>query len=186
MSKKKIPERNKRYKLGLLDMIKWIDAHSEKPVRMMKIIEVGSWTGCGSEIFAKYFKKVICIDPWENNIGGITDLYNMKDVEDIFDERLKKYPGVIFKNKMSSEEAAKVYNDKSNMDQDFLPDVVYIDANHEYKHAKKDIKLWKKVPNLFLCGHDFENRFPGVKKAVIELLGYPHKIFQDSSWIFKL
>ena len=60
-------------------MINWMDANSNKPVRLMKIIEIGAWTGCGSEIFAKRFKTVICVDPWKNRTGGITDLYEMKD-----------------------------------------------------------------------------------------------------------
>jgi hypothetical protein len=181
----KIPERTKKYKQGLIDMIKWIDQFYS--VKEMKIIEVGSWTGCASEIFAQYFHKVICIDLWKSNIGGITNQYDMKEVEKIFDQRANKYKGIIFKSKISSLEAAKIYQESvKNKDLNILPDVVYIDANHYYKHIKQDIKIWKDIPTKFLCGHDYEHRFKGVIKAVNELLGNPHERFKDSSWIFKL
>lgn len=179
----KIPERTKKYKQGLIDMINWIDQFY--PVCTMKIIEVGSWTGCASEIFAQYFKTVVSIDRWENNIGGITNKYDMKEVEKIFDRRAEKYKGIIFKWKKDSLRAAKIcFNDDLELSN--KPAIVYIDANHEYEYFKKDLLAWKDIPTLFLAGHDFEKRFPGVKKAVREILGEPHKRFKDSSWIFKL
>ena len=186
----KIPERNKKYKQGLRDMINWIDKISSIPVRMMKIIEIGSWTGCSGVIFAKRFNKVICVDMWKSNIGGITNEYDMKEVEKIFDKRAKMYHGVMCKSKMSSLEAAKVYNkelkNKNKLDNDIFPDIVYIDGCHIYENTKKDLLAWKDIPKLFLCGHDFENRFKGVKKAVREIIGEPDKIFKDSSWVKKL
>jgi hypothetical protein len=184
---RKIPERTKKYKQGLINMINWIDKFY--PIRMMKIIEVGSWTGCASIIFAKRFNKVICVDMWKSNVGGITDEYDMKEVEKIFDRRTELYHGVICKSKMSSLKAAEIYNDKGSddkLDRDIMPDVVYIDACHTYENTKADLLAWKDIPKKFLCGHDFENRFKGVKKAVREIIGEPDKIFLDSSWIKKL
>lgn len=170
-------------------MINWMDKVSPVPVRMMKIIEVGSWTGCASVIFAKHFNKVICVDMWKNNVGGITNDYDMKEVEKIFDRRAKLYHNVICKSKMSSLEAAKIYSDKgldSKLDRDIFPDVIYLDACHTEESMIQDLLVWKDIPKLFLCGHDFENRFKGVKKAVGKIMGEPHKIFLDSSWVFKL
>jgi len=181
----KIPERTQKYKQGLIDMINWMDQFS--PVRMMKIIEVGSWTGCASVIFAKRFKKVICIDKWKSNIGEITNEYDMKEVEKIFDRRAAKYHGVILKNKIGSLEAAEIYQDEDEtMDQDFFPDVVYIDAGHTFEQVREDLLAWKDIPKKFICGHDYENRFIGVKKAINKILGHPQKVFKDSSWVIKL
>jgi len=183
----KIPERTEKYKQGLIDMIEWIDKFS--PVRMMKIIEIGVWTGCASEIFAKRFNKVICVDMWKNNIGGITDKYDMKEVEKIFDSRQKKYHGVICKSKMSSIEAAKIYQDHGSnekINDDIFPDIIYIDAKHLFNDALEDILTWKDIPKRFICGHDYEKRFPGVVKAVNKIFGKPQKIFQDTSWIVRI
>lgn len=183
-----IPERAQKYKQGLIDMINWMDQFS--PVRMMKIIEVGSWTGCSSEIFAKRFDKVICIDLWKSNIGGITNKYNMHDVEKIFDKRAEKYKGIICKSKMSSIEASKIYkNNKGECTSDILkilPEVLYIDAAHDFENVKNDLLAWKSIPTKFICGHDYEKRFMGVVKAVNKVMGKPQKIFKDSSWIIKL
>jgi len=48
---------------------------------------------------------------------------------------------------------------------------LFIDANHDYEHVKEDIKMW--LPKIkaggVIAGHDYTN-FPGVKKAVDELL----------------
>lgn len=176
-----IPERTEKYKQGLIDMINYIDQIS--PTKDMKIIEVGCWTGCGSEIFAKRFKSVVCIDKWQQNGGDhLTRKYLMSNVELMFDERAEKYKN-IFKSKMSSLEAAKVYSDMTN---EVLPEVVYIDAMHDYENVIKDLIAWKDIPSKFICGHDYERRFIGVVKAVREVFGKPQAVFKDSSWAIKL
>lgn len=183
----KIPERTQKYRQGLIDMIEWMDKFS--PVRMMKIIEVGCWTGCSSEIFAKRFNRVICVDLWQSNIGGITNKYDMKEVEVIFDRRAARYHGVICKSKTSSIEAAKIYQDHGSdekIDNDIFPDVIYIDAGHTFEDVLKDLSAWKDIPKKFICGHDYEKRFPGVVKAVNKIFGKPQRVFKDSSWIVKL
>jgi hypothetical protein len=63
--------------------------------------------------------------------------------------------------------------------------MVFIDGSHEYEDVKRDIMAWKtrmKKTGL-LCGHDIS--YPGVKKAVDELLtGYA--IVQDADiWHWK-
>lgn len=50
-------------------------------------------------------------------------------------------------------------------------DGVMIDGDHSYGAVKADIEAWRgKVrPGGFLAGHDYEDRFPGVRQAVDEL-----------------
>lgn len=64
-----------------------------------------------------------------------------------------------------SSEAAELYEDGSL-------DFVFIDAGHTYSEVKEDIKLWarKVKPGGLLAGHDYSKHFPGVIKAVKELL----------------
>jgi len=49
------------------------------------------------------------------------------------------------------------------------PDVIYVDADHEYKEVKQDIELATRLfPDAVLCGHDYKTH-PSVKQAVDEL-----------------
>ena len=52
-------------------------------------------------------------------------------------------------------------------------DCVFIDADHSYESVKADIRAWRhKIKDGgILCGHDYTEKFPGVKKAVDEMLG---------------
>jgi hypothetical protein len=166
-----IPERTKISKLGLYDFCKYIN--SIYSISDMSILEVGSWTGCSAEIFAKVFNHVICVDPWEPT-KEINTEYDMNEVEAIFDSRIKKYNNIT-KLKMTSEKAAKKIKSVN---------IVYIDGLHNYEDCKKDLDLWLPKCNLFISGHDYwPKKFDGVIKAVNEKIGVPDKIFSDTSWI---
>jgi len=60
----------------------------------------------------------------------------------------------------------------NNLFPDNFFDLVYIDANHDYQEVKKDLKLWfsKIKPGGYFCGHDYQNGWPGVPKAVDEFI----------------
>jgi len=61
-------------------------------------------------------------------------------------------------------------------------DFVFIDASHDYNSVYKDINYYKPKlkPNGWLCGHDMD--FPGVNKAVNELLPNNHHIGPNNVW----
>lgn len=191
----KIPQRLPSSMKGLEQMINYINkTHTTKD---LSILEIGSWVGVSTELFAKNFNYVVACDPW-NATTGINTKYDMKEVEKEFDNRIKKYNNVE-KEKMTSEELSKTTIEKQNvkslLDKEYKSeivcckigfDVIYIDGAHDFINVMKDIILWKDRCNLFLCGHDFCDKFPGVKKAVKSLLGQPDKIFSDSSWLFKI
>jgi precorrin-6B methylase 2 len=165
-----IPERLPKSINGLKEMIKYIDSLS--PTKDLTICEIGSWTGCSMVEFAKAFKKVICIDPFDST-GEINTLYNMKEVEAIFDKRASQFNNVI-KIKGLSENVCFQIEDI---------DVLYIDGLHEYSGCKRDILLYKNKIKKIICGHDYSNKFKGVIKAVNEILGIPDKTFTDTSWL---
>jgi predicted O-methyltransferase YrrM len=56
-------------------------------------------------------------------------------------------------------------------------DLIFIDADHSYKWVKSDIINFapKVKPGGLLCGHDYNKNWPGVVKAVNELLTAPQK-----------
>ena len=67
-------------------------------------------------------------------------------------------------------------------------DLVFIDANHSYEAVKADIEAWGPLVKEggILCGHDWDEHgasWPGVHKAVVELLGWP--AFKEHIWAFR-
>jgi hypothetical protein len=143
----------------------------------MTILEIGSWTGVSAEIFAQNFNYVFCVDPWEAT-EGINTQYDMREVEKIFDNRISKYKNVV-KIKTLSEKARE-------QAMQLRIDIVYIDGCHTYEAVKEDITLWKDKCKI-ISGHDYwPKKFPGVIKAVDEILGKPDKVFPDTSWIKEL
>jgi hypothetical protein len=108
-----------------------------------------------------------CVDNWkgssEHKDVKEEDLYN-NFIENM--RPLEKYYKSI---KSNSVEAADQFEDESI-------DFVFIDASHEYEDVKNDINTWlpKVKKDGILAGHDYYvdeyDYFPGVKKAVDELL----------------
>ena len=165
---------------GLKDLCLHID---EKIGGKITIIEVGSYMGESSVIFAEEFPfgKIICIDPWkggydENDSASNADY---KDVEEQFDLRTKEYDN-IYKVKDSSLDYYKPC------------DVVYIDGVHTYEGVKADLLHWLPQCTRVICGHDYcedeellkiHSHIKGVKLAVDEVVGKPDVVFCDNSWI---
>lgn len=52
----------------------------------------------------------------------------------------------------------------------FPVDLIFIDGNHSYESCRKDIAAWTPHvrPGGILCGHDYCDACPGVKRAVDE------------------
>ena len=178
---KKISIRNARFaKIGLQDLCDWIKERNKGEITL---IEIGSYVGDSTEVFAKNFKTVYSVDPWETGYDDNDGASNsdMDAAENQFDELVKEYPNII-KNKAAS-------LDFINRIEDNSIDVVYIDGNHQYEAVKKDIIAWlfKVKKGGFICGHDFGNKpHPGVEKAVLETIGKPDMTFRDTSWIKRI
>lgn len=168
-------------KSGLQDMIDYINGFIN--VSAATIVEVGSYVGDSTEIWAKNCSQVIAIDPWRNDYDPSDKAsYDipMAIVEAQFDELVKAYTNII-KFKMKSIDAIKEVEDGSI-------DIVYIDAIHQYEDVKQDINIWKgKIKtNGFIAGHDYQKKFQGTIDAVTYVLGKPDKIFADTSWAVRL
>jgi len=157
---------------GLYDLItKYVD---DKFV----IVELGSFSGVSSELFALHCKKLYCIDPWLP-YWEINDTDKMYNAELKFDFMMKSYNNII-KHKICSYEASFMFENSS-------VDLVYIDSDHSTNNVEKEINTW--LPKIkktgFISGHDFN--MPTVFNAVTKYFDPTLiEIFNDTSWIYKI
>lgn len=162
---------------GLLSMVNDLGDTKE-----MTMIEIGSYMGDSTIMFAEIFKKVISVDPFINNYDDKeypTEFAALSLVYDKFLENTSKYNNIIHIRKKSDDAVIDILN---------KVDFVYIDGHHTYEQVKKDIINYKKLINNngIIGGHDYSDGWLGVMKAVDECLGIPDNVYVDSSWIKKL
>jgi len=65
-------------------------------------------------------------------------------------------------------------------------DIVFIDAGHDYENALADIKAWWPLVREggYLCGHDYQHKFPGVMRAVAASFPLMRvAVCPDSVWV---
>lgn len=166
---------------GLRDMIKAIDA--VRDTKSMKMVEIGCFKGDSTKVFCETFGKVTTIDPWECNIGDITDKCDMAEVFDLAKENLKGCNNLVI---------LKAYaQDVINTFKRHSVHFVYIDSSHTYEDTCKEIESWllKVKAGGFIGGHDYSKKFPGVVKAVNKFFtakGFKVMTFKDTSWLVKL
>jgi hypothetical protein len=149
------------------------------------MIEIGSYAGESTEIFAKFFEKVYAIDPWISGMeisDGIkypnVKLFMDSDAEKRFDLILENNKNII---KIKDFDYNKISEFKNNS-----VDFIYIDAIHSEEEVERQIIAW--LPKIkksgAIGGHDYTNPdYPGVAKAVNKIVGIPEKIYDDDgSW----
>lgn len=163
---------------GLLDLIKELGDNSDKTM-----IEIGSFVGESTVLFAQSFKKVIAVDPFladYDPADPTSYLFEFKNVYDTYLDRTSPYTNIQTLT-MTSNEASNILNED-------MFDFVYIDGLHTYDGVKTDIinYLPKVKKGGVIGGHDYTNQIPhlvGVYEAVNEMFGTPDKVFKDNSWI---
>jgi predicted O-methyltransferase YrrM len=163
---------------GLLDLIKELGDNSNKTM-----IEIGSFVGESTVLFAQSFKEVIAIDPF---LEGYDDkdptsyLFEFDNVYQTYLDRITVYSN-IQTIVDTSDNAVKELVGKQF-------DFVYIDGLHTYEGVKTDIVNYLPLVKTggVIGGHDYTDKIPhlvGVYNAVNEIFGHPDKVFADNSWI---
>ncbi len=163
---------------GLLDLIKELGDNSNK-----RMIEIGSFVGESTVLFAQSFKEVIAIDPF---LEGYDDkdptsyLFEFDNVYQTYLDRITVYSN-IQTIVDTSDNAVKELVGKQF-------DFVYIDGLHTYEGVKTDIVNYLPLVKTggVIGGHDYTDKIPhlvGVYNAVNEIFGHPDKVFADNSWI---
>lgn len=173
-------------------------AHEEVLYNLLKDIkhnvgaEVGVHTGDTTLYLLQRLRnieKYYAIDPWK-----IYTMYDGKKYRKPGNKKYKTWTEAIkrfnkvtlpYKDKviayqLTSVEAAKLIPDNSL-------DWVFIDANHEYEYIKENLEIWfKKVKDKGLVsGHDYGNKWKGIKRAVNEFVPKDKlKISPNCVWSF--
>lgn len=154
---------------GLYDLI------SKYVTDQSNIVELGSFAGVSSELFALHCKTLHCIDPWLP-YWEINDSEKMNIAELKFDFMMKSYNNII-KYKLKSTEANIKFEDNSL-------DLVYIDSDHSSENVQKEILSWlpKIKKNGHISGHDIN--LPTVFNVVTKYFDPTYlELFNDTSWI---
>jgi predicted O-methyltransferase YrrM len=163
---------------GLLNLIKELGDNSDKTM-----IEIGSFVGESTVLFAQSFKKVIAIDPFEADYDPqdpTSYLFEFDNVYQTYLDRITVYSNI--------ETIVDTSDDavKELVGKEF--DFVYIDGLHTYEGVKTDITNYLPLVKKggVIGGHDYTNQIShlvGVYDAVNEMFGKPDKVFKDNSWI---
>jgi hypothetical protein len=126
------------------------------------IIEIGSYLGRSTVAMAENTKgTVIAVDDWCGPRDVEIPEEQRKELYDAFCRNIEGLANVI---------AFKVNHADIGALPSERPDMVFIDGEHDYESAKRDILTWKArlAPGGLLCGHD--RNWEGVDKAIRELL----------------
>jgi predicted O-methyltransferase YrrM len=163
---------------GLLDLIKELGDNSDKTM-----IEIGSFVGESTIMFAQSFKKVIAIDPFMEGYDEkdpTSYLFEFDNVYQTYLDRTTIYPNIqtIIE---TSDNAVKELDGETY-------DFIYLDGLHTYEGVKTDIQNYLPLVKKggIIGGHDYTNQIShlvGVYQAVNEMFGQPDKVFKDNSWI---
>jgi len=165
---------------GLQNMIDWLN--TIRPTSEMRMIEIGSYVGESTLMFAENFKEVISVDPFVNDY----DLNDMACSYAPFDKVYQQF----LRNTLSIHNIKSIRDTSQNAlsilkEQDW--DLVYIDGLHTLEGVWFDIENYKTLisPTGFLCGHDYG--WGNVRHAIGQLLDDNiDKVFEDHSWAKQL
>lgn len=161
---------------GLYDVIKqFFKPH-------FKMVEIGSYEGVSTMLFAKFVDTVYSVDcyDYKTTEEGRIPEHDMAFLraERLFIDRTKDIKNII-KIRKKSMEAVKDFPDRSL-------DAVYIDGEHDEESVREDIKAWRKKLKFggILCGHDYY--LPYIKDILNEEGFRRITRAPDSSWVVQI
>lgn len=152
---------------------KWLTAHAR---HCQRVLEVGSYHGRSTTALLAA-DKVWCVDLWNSSRKGYT--INEDDYQ-TFLRNMAPYMGRLEILRGDSHEMLDALLRTSV---GFF-DMAFIDGCHEYAQVHGDIVRCKKLVREggLLCGHDYSRAWPGVTRAVDELIPHFKKVKGTGLW----
>ena len=165
---------------GLEQMIEWIN--NVTPTSQMRMIEIGSYVGESTLMFAQNFKEVVSVDPYINDYD-LSDLAcSYAPFDAVYAEFLKNtLPLPNVKSiRDTSTNAFPILNQQQW-------DMVYIDGLHTVDGVYYDITHYKSIvkPGGFVCGHDYA--WGNIRHNLGKI--FDDKVdatFKDGSWVVRV
>ncbi len=145
------------------------------------MMEIGSYRGESTFMWASsgMFNEIIAVDPYEGKTDNKNEYFN----EDWGTIKRDFWTNTRYFNNINLVQDYS-YNIIDNYPDNYF-DFIYIDASHEYEDVKRDIEI--SLPKVkrggLIGGHDYQPEWPGVKKAVDDIIGTPNLTFEDESWV---
>lgn len=165
--------------------LKWVTMLWDIEVRT--IVEIGVYDGRNAMCLRNLFPDahLYLVDPWilyeDYAQKGMPISHEAQDYEKAYQTVCENFKNDLKTTilRMNSVEAAKEVPDQL--------DLVFIDGNHEYDYVKEDIEAWegKVRPGGILSGHDYIERFDGVRRAVDEKFQDNVIVGQNEVWFVK-
>ena len=160
----------------------WFYDENEKLLSMLiekhnptTIVELGSWYGKSAQFIAKSMGKnarLYCLDMWDNQF--IKDMWESRGknykTEVPFIDKHPLFPTFVVNLWDERHHLTPVVGDtnvglKLLSHNDVTPDLIYVDADHEYESVAKDLLyIHQTFPNAVVCGDDWY--WPEVKRAL--------------------
>ncbi len=119
-------------------------------------------------------QRYYAVDPWESYKMYSGKIYRKPGNPKVktwrqsilkFYDNTYKHKHKVIMMRMTSIDSVKHFEDESL-------DWVFIDANHEYRYIKENLNIW--VPKVksggVVAGHDYGNKWVGIKRAVDEFV----------------
>jgi predicted O-methyltransferase YrrM len=165
---------------GLEQMIEWIN--NVTPTSVMRMIEIGSYVGESTLMFAQNFKEVVSVDPYINDYD-LSDLAcSYAPFDRVYVEFLKNTLSLpnVKSIRDTSENAFPILNQQQW-------DMVYIDGLHTVDGVYYDITHYKSIikPGGFVCGHDYA--WGNIRHNLGRI--FDDKVdatFKDGSWVVRI
>ena len=143
--------------------------------KTLDIVEVGTWKGTSAIEMATICRdfgikaRIICVDTWLGSPEHFMELGNYGDLYTTFVKNVKSkgFGDVIVPLALPTLQAIEVLKTYK-----VQPDILYIDAAHEYLPVKMDMEAYWEIlkQDGILLGDDYEENWPGVVQAVNEFV----------------
>ena len=134
------------------------------------VVELGSWLGKSSRFIAQKLSDngtIICVDHWKGSPEFGNDPKLSGKVPTAYETFVKNQWGL--KDKTIMIRDSTMDGLRSIQMCGVIPDIVYIDAGHDYDNVSADIaKCIEIFPNAMLVMDDYQPRWPDVVRAVDE------------------
>lgn len=151
-----------------------------------RVVEVGSWLGRTALAMVEAgAESVHCVDTWRGTRDPADETFEHANLRGR-DELLRAFclnvgqclGRTIFPYIGSSRFWAECWP--------WRADLVFLDADHSYEATRNAIAAWQPIVNHggVICGHDFSDAWPGVKRAVSE--SGPFKVMGECVWARQL